>query len=98
MEKFEESETFNVERLIADSIKRIIDSGQQHSHENRIAFAKQMIKAYNIPEIPYKYPETSIEIGGKSHGIDACDYCQIQTHQTATEHGWTCDRCGKPTN
>lgn len=98
MEKYEESETFNVERLIADSIKKIIDSGQQYSHTNRVAFAKQMVKAYNIPEIPYKHPETEYSINGISHGIDACQICEIQTYQTYTKDGWRCDRCASNTN
>ena len=94
MEKSGISKTFNVERKIADSIKKIIESGQQHSHDNRIAFAKQLVKAFDIQEIPYKYPKTKVKINGKSHGIDGCKICEIQTNQTATKKGWKCDRCG----
>ncbi len=98
MEKSGFSKTFNVERLIADSIKAIMDSGQQYHHANRVEFAKQMVKAYKIPERPYKYPKTKFKINGKSHGIDACARCEIQTYQTATADGWKCDRCGCSTN
>ena len=92
------SETFNVERILADMLDKFLKSAKSNSKEFQVEVAKGMIEALKIAEIPYNYPKTNFVIGGKSHGIDACDGCGIQTYQTATETGWVCDRCGKDCN
>ncbi len=89
---------FNITQEIEGILDRFSDSREKVYYGFRLRLAKEIVKKYNLKEIKYTPPKSEGKRGGLSHGIDKCDYCDRQTHQTVMKTGWHCDRCGNNTD
>ena len=98
LEDMSDLSKFNITEQVETILDKFRKSDKKTYYEFRLALAKEMVEKYNLKEIKYTPPKAEGKRGNLSHGIDKCDYCDRQTHQTVMKDGWHCDRCKRNTD